>query len=422
MALSNKKSKIENFFPHKVTGKTDDSFVGLKIKGNEIHFFYPETYHFDVESTTLRKDIINLLRTISLAKTSSTDINHANNKKIINEDFALMSYLWIINDYLVNGFYTNREKVYKTNQTGRINWKRTMQLKPIVSKGNVIYPNLIVEIKNDVDNILVEIHKHCVKKSIDIIGWLFGITSSFIETKPFDKKRYIITLQKEMDKTFDDDKRLRLNHMLNVILGLDASDNENEFVYGVDSYYYIFEKMVDSIFGNVKNMRDFYPKANWQLARNNFKETPSSKLRPDTIIIKENDVFVVDSKFYRFGYTGKESDLPETTSIQKQITYGDFIKRNVTEINISNIYNAFIMPYDKRADLFNSDDDIQYVGFAKSTWKDNSENHEIIHAFLIDLKHVVYSWNKCNHNEDVDFLIAKIISNQNKYIKFTNTQ
>lgn len=422
MELSNKIPKIKNFFPHEVTGKTDDSFVGLKIKGNEIHFYYPETYHFDMESSTLRKDIINLLKTISLAKTSSTKINHVNNKKSVNGDFALISYLWIINDYLVNGFYINREKVYKTNRSGRINWKRTMQSKPIVSNGNVIYPDLIVEVKNDIDNILVEIHKHCVKKSIDIIGWLFGLSSSFIETKPFDKKKYIVTLQNELDRTFDDDKRLRLNHMLNVILGLDASDNNNELVYGVDSYYYIFEKMVDSIFGNVKNMRDFYPKACWQLEKNHFEETPSSNLRPDTIITKDNDVFVIDSKFYRFGYTGKESDLPETTSIQKQITYGDFIKRNVTGINISNIYNAFIMPYDKRATLFHSDDNLQYVGFAKSTWKDNSEKHEIIHAFLIDLKYVVYSWNKCNHNDDVDFLIEKIIRNQNKYIEFTKTQ
>ena len=101
--------------------------------------------------------------------------------------------------------------------------------------------------------------------------------------------------------------------------------------------------------------------------------------------------------------------MPETTSIQKQITYGDYIKKNVTKIPIENIYNAFLMPYDKERDVFKSDDNIQYVGFAKSTWKDNTTDHEFIHAFLIDLKHVVKTWSRFNHSADVQFLIDEIL-------------
>jgi hypothetical protein len=216
------------------------------------------------------------------------------------------------------------------------------------------------------------------------------------------------TLRKELDRTFDDDKRLRLTHLRNVITGLDENTNTKEFVYGVDSYYYIFERMIDSIFGNVKNIRDFYPKAKWQLVRNSYMETPSSELRPDTIILDGTNVYILDSKFYRFGFTGDEGDLPETTSIQKQITYGDYIKQNVTRYNVENIYNAFLIPYDKEREVFHSDADIQYVGFAKSTWKDNTHNHEYIHTFLIDLKHVVKTWNRLNHSEDVSLLIDEI--------------
>ena len=60
MELSNKVMKIKNFFPHKVTGKTDDSFVGFRIKGNEIHFYYPESYRFNLGSQTIRSDIVDL--------------------------------------------------------------------------------------------------------------------------------------------------------------------------------------------------------------------------------------------------------------------------------------------------------------------------------------------------------------------------
>ena len=406
---------IQNFHAHPVTGKTDDSFVGLKIIGDQIHFYYPESFRFDPQGTAVRDDIIDFLRTIAIAKTSSKEASQAHNKTKITGEFAIMSYLWVIKDYLSNGFYVNREKTFKVNQAGRVDWKRTMQSQPIVSEGNIIYPNIVVEVKNNVDNILVEIHKHCVKKSIDFIGWLFGLSAIHIEAKPFNesiKKLYIATLQKELNKTFDDDKRLRLRHLLNVIVGLDARDNNEEFVYGVDTYYYIFERMIDAIFGNVKDLKSFYPKAKWQLVRNNYRETPSSELRPDTILISGNDVFILDSKFYRFGYTGVEGDLPETTSIQKQITYGDFIKKNVNQIQIENVYNAFLIPYDKSREIFKSDDNIQYIGFAKSTWKDNDRKHELVHTFLIDLHHVVKTWNYYNHTADVTKLIQEIQEHQ----------
>lgn len=172
--------------------------------------------------------------------------------------------------------------------------------------------------------------------------------------------------------------------------------------------------MIDAIFGTEKDMRNFNPKAKWQLVKNDFAETDSSDLRPDTILQNGEDIYILDSKFYRFGFTGREEDLPETTSIQKQITYGDYIKRN-SKIKVNNIYNAFLLPYDKKREVFQSNDNLQYIGFAKSTWKDNSEGYEFVHAFLIDLKHVVKTWNRFNHKEDIDILI-NAINEQNEKI------
>lgn len=412
MESSSKGIHIDNFYPHTVTGKIDDSFVGLKFKGNEIHFYYPETYRFSMDNPDARRDIIDFLRTIGIAKTSSSQLSSAYNKATGEGEFALLSYLWVIKDFLANGFYVNREKIYKTNQSGRIDWKRTMQSQAIVSNGNVIFPNITVSVKNTVDNLLVEIHRFCVKRSIDYIGWLFNLNSSFIQIPQYNesiKKLYIATLKKELDHTFDDDKRLRLKHLLNVVTGLDSTDNNKEFVYGVDSYYYIFERMIDAIFGTEKDLRDFNPKAKWQLVKNDFAETDSSDLRPDTILRNGEDVYILDSKFYRFGFTGREEDLPETTSIQKQITYGDYIKCNA-KTPVGRIYNAFLLPYDKKRDVFRSDDNdnLQYIGFAKSTWKGNTEGYEFVHAFLIDLKHVVKTWNRFNHKDDQEKLIQEI--------------
>ena len=412
------KAIIPNLELKSVTGGIDDSFVGLKYDGNIVQVFYPECFSLSNDLPTLRTDILALLRTIPLAKKVSSKRSRAFNTQNDGGDFALFSYLWVINDYLANGFYINREKVHKINQNGKINWKKTMRSEPFVSENGIYFPNVTVEKKSNVDNILVEVHRLCVKKSIDYIGWLFNLNSDNIAIPRLTesvKKEYVNAVQQELNHTFLDSKRLLLNHMKNILNGLDERSNNKEFVYGVDSYHFIFEKMIDYIFCKFNSISDFYPSAKWQLVRNGFAEHESSKLRPDTIIIKENEgqqiAFVLDSKFYRFGYTGNEEDLPETTSIQKQITYGDFLKTN-TKYPVDRIYSAFLMPYDKARDVFRSDDDIQYIGFAKSTWKDNDKSHELIHAFLIDLKHVIHNWNSINHIDDVSSLIKMVVEKQ----------
>lgn len=423
MASSN--NKIHNFFGHKVTGSIDDSFVGIKIKNDRVDFYYPESFDLSQmdDIKNFRKDIISILNTIAIAKTLSTDKAKIETTLSNQSTFALHSYLWIIKDYLSNGIYVNREKILKKNQRGRINWKRTLQNQPIISNGNIIYTDTIVEVPNQVDNIIVEIHKHCIYTSIEYIGWLFGLSKNIIEVNSFNKakkKMYISVLKRELANTFDDNKKLRLNHMLKVIQGIDGENNGTEFIYGVDSYYYIFERMIDSIFGNVKDISKFNPKSNWYLKKDNFQKTPSSELRPDTILLSNNNqtAYILDSKYYRFGTTGFNSDLPESTSIQKQITYGEFIKQNNIGVNIENIRSAFLLPYNKNENKFGFSENLEYIGYSKAEWKDNKEEHQIIYAFLIDLKHTIKTWNIYNsHEQDINCLIESIemeIANSDK--------
>ena len=406
---------------HKVSNKVDDSFIGIKIKNDRIDFYYPETYNFDESSIEKsREDVLAILQTISIAKTHSDSRIKVESSFSNNEAIPLLSYLWIIRDYLMNGFYVNRERVLKKNQRGKVDWKRTLNGQPIISQGNVVYDNLVVSVKNDLDNIIVEIHKHCVKQSIDILGWLFGIkNSNFIECKPYYKglkNVYINALRKELNQTFNDDKKERLQNMLSIIEGLSDDQNANELVYGVDSYAYIFERMINSIFGN-REASKFNPSANWHLKAKEYVPFASSDLRPDTILIHDNIAYVLDSKFYRFGYTADGKDLPETTSIQKQITYGDFIKNNKMGDEIQKIRNAFILPYNKNNNKLCLNGNLEYIGYSKTDYRKGTEDHEIIHAFLIDLKYVVETWNKRNHGDDVVNLVKQIEEIQQTQIK-----
>lgn len=417
-AMNNEKKIIL----HSVTNEENNSFVGLRIRNDEIHFHYPESYSIaDISNKkSFRNDIINIIRTIALAKSRTSTNNQSDNGLDSSEQFAIMSYLWIIRDFISNGYYRNSEKIYRTNGKGKINWKKTLKTDPIVSNGNIIYNNIVVAVRNDCDDVITEAHKWCVFDSVRKIGWLFGISekSVFVPRTPKSvMKKYVSAIKTELMRTFDDAKKMRLNHMLKVLVGIDDSDRTKEIVYGVDKYHYVYERMVDYIFSNVSNITKYNPNANWYLKKYDYKPFEASSLRPDTIrleSIKESTddkkvAYILDAKFYRFGTTGNIKDLPTTTSIQKQITYGDNIVCNLQKKkNIQYVYNAFILPYNKYNNTFGYKDDLEYIGFSESNWRKDELSHTRICAFLLDTKHLISTWSHGNCNEDIEKLIEEI--------------
>lgn len=416
------------------TNEENNAFVGVRIRNDSIEFHYPESYDLagvdDVltikDIASFRRDMIDILHTISLAKTRSSAFQKTENGVSSAKNFTFMSYLWIIRDYIINSFYRNNEKIYRHNAKGKINWKKTLNTQPIISNGNVIYNNLVVEITNDCDSVITEAHKLCVYDSIRKAGWLFGISEkAFYVPSPTESlvKKYIRTINSEIKKTFDDVKKVRLSHMLKVLSGVDDSKQVAEIVYGVDKYHYIYERMVDAIFGNIINIKEYNPNASWFIMRDedSFEKREASALRPDTIRIdpyprtylvddRTKTAYVLDAKYYRYGTTRKMEDLPETTSIQKQVTYATHIEKNIKEKgkeNISAIHNAFILPYNKNNNNLGRKENLEYIGYSKANWpKDSDEN--VIHAFLIDTKHLISSWSQGNCKEDIDELIKDI--------------
>ena len=87
--------------------------------------------------------------------------------------------------------------------------------------------------------------------------------------------------------------------MKNILLGLDEDlINTREVIYGVDSYDYVYERMIDSMFSKCDNIKEFYPNATWDLVLES-KPLNSSNLRPDTVLIdkKTNKVYILDAKY-----------------------------------------------------------------------------------------------------------------------------
>ena len=413
--------EIKNLLMIPATGKQGNQFIGIKIFDNQIEFHYPETYQLSDNDEGLRKDIITILRSVSLAKTKTSDSSSYNTQFSNSYVFPLGAYLWLINDYLTYGRYENREKVFERGVKGKINWKHTMHSNPIISSGNIIYTEIISEKKTQIDNLITEIYYYCVQRATDSIGWLYGVSfdSKGIDYyRLFNYKKYLNAINTEISHTFDDQKKIRLQHMKSVILGLDEDMvNTRDIIYGVDTYDYVFERMVDYMFSKVDNIKEFYPNATWDLVMEKGTVN-SSNLRPDTVLIKDNKVYILDAKYYRYGTTFKVGDMPETTSIQKQITYGEYVKKVKAGI-YDDVYSAFVLPYSKGNNIHKNrfNNNLEFVGIAKATWydSDNVNNRNVV-AVLIDTKFLITNWirkNEDNINSIIN-LIEKNVGGVNR--------
>lgn len=407
--------KKDNIVFHISTGENNNSFVGLKIKGNQIHFYYPESYHFDQDDFE-RDDILDLLKTISIAKTKSSVETGVADERLKTSDMAMYSYLWIIEDYLRNGNYRNIKKRTLINQRGKVNWKRTIQQFPLISGQNVVYNNLFVDVLTPINGVIIEAYKYCVKKSLCLLGWLYELSPDVIEVEETAEKMvpyYLDAIRKEIENTFDDEKHTRLTHMENVLRGLDEISEETNIVYGVDKYDYVFEMMIDAIFGT-EDVTNYYPHYEWSLcyAPDGGKK-PVRTIREDTIMKDDENIYIIDSKFYRFGSLNlaKAIGLPDASSIVKQITYGLYISETHPG---KDVFNAFILPYDMLSDngkLINDEDKtLVYVGSVSSEWA-LGKTYSTVHTFLIDFKYVVKNWNKKNPDKEK----AKVVSEIKRY-------
>lgn len=386
-----------------------NDFIGISIIDNQITLKTPLCFRIENDDKLLKKNIILFLKSLSIATKQFEHIKQ--NDNLIGEIWPIDSYLWLIKDFVDNGFYYKREKTYSING-GKIEWRKTLKKTPIYSNGNIIYKDIITSRMTPTNDEISEIYKFCLSKSIDRIGWLFSYTFNIQIQQYKSIKEMIILVRKELSNTFDDIKRQRFEHMLATLSNINSTGiSSKNSTYGIKNYYYVFEKMVNSFFNGIdeKELSKYNPVGTWHLI--NCEKHSSSELRPDTIVHKTRDgkqyTYILDAKMYKYGgleHLDKKIDgLPNTSSIQKQITYGDEVKKIEKYVR-----NAFILPYNKELDRFKYGNDaimldkqrnLAYIGFATSSWRKNDDDHTYVFSFLIDFNYLLNNYQKKNDNE-----------------------
>ena len=395
--------------------------VGIVTKDSLITVYVPSFFRQEKDEKQLKSDLLLFLASINIAKKEYKNINGSKDEGTC---WSFESYLWLIKDYINNGVYYNREKQYSDNYKGKIHWKKTLRKMPLISIGNVIYDKLVVAKANTVNDIISHTYKYCLKKSIERIGWLVNFEEKIRIQPLYSKSEMIYFVKKELSSTFDDIKRFRFRHMLAI---LESIENDcfisSKFNYTIENYYYVFEKMIDDLLLGIKGnqKKKYNPFGEWKLL--DLERFLSSNLRPDTIFLKTSNgtrtTYIIDAKMYQYGSTRNPRDLPDTSSMQKQITYGDFIKNYVDPL--TKIRNAFILPYNKILPEFYFDindqrkrvlnDDIIYIGEATVNWRDNHrlEDYDRIFTFLIDFNYLLRAYRNRN-SQCIDNLTDKIES------------
>lgn len=390
-----------------------NDFIGFNIEKDGIVFYVPQVFRKDINYKT---DLVLILKSISLAKTIEKE-NTKKGKDKSNNIWPVESYLWIIKDYLENGFYYNREKIYSYSNSGKIEWKKTLKQTPIYSNGNIIYDKLVTSKMTATNDFISLIYKLCLKQSIFKIGWLYNYNFSIDVQQIASTTEMIAAIQKEISNTFDDVKRIRFNHMLKILNSTEGSNVVSKtYTYGIENYYYVFETMVDMLFDGIdeKQKKQYNPNGYWQLNNNNPKV--ASSLRPDTILKRNNAIYILDAKMYQFGATHDIRDLPETQSLQKQITYGDYVSKKE---GMDKVRNAFILPYNKELQIFKNDEnilkyndgDLAYFGKAFVDWREDEKvkDYDNIYAFGIDFNYLLRNYRHADY-EIINSLCSSIES------------
>lgn len=386
------------------TNWDEDTFVGLKCKDGDFSVHFPLGFVIPEDDKELRRDIIVLLSVIGKT-TARKESEIQNEARIYNcTEFPFQAYLSIIRDFYERGYFKEREIHFTVAKRGKIDWNRTIKTqKPYIQDNDSFYLDFVTR-KNQVnENELISlIHEYCVYESFSKVGWLFTTT---LPKKPRIKRNIRLfksILITKISNTFNDRNRKLFQDMLAVILYNGEENSEKNYRYGTYRFEYVWEALINKVYG-IKEKREYFPNTYWSIDGVQYE---NACLEPDTIMIWNGNVYVLDAKYYKYGVTRRMTDLPESTSINKQITYGEFIaeQERFKKKHGENykVYNAFIMPYAQK-----NGEELKNIGIAYSNWKTNEKSYENIQGILLDIKHLMYaSWGQ--NVEEIEKLVQCI--------------
>lgn len=378
------------------TGRSDDLFVGVRVNGSNPEVVFPFGFHMSTNEDELRRDIIDFLRVLRKYPVSDSIASDF----IDHGSFRIDSYVFLITQYLINPSYMSVtvDNVSSAGD-GPIDWRATFRHagSATVQNGTLIFPSPLKRRSSvDSNRLLSLIHQYSVYIAISRIGWLF---TGFVPNKPqmdFDIGLFRQVCTEALAQEFNDNK----TRILRSILGILRSEDDLRldlfnFEIGTNRFEYVWEAAVESIFGNV-DRSDYFPGATWSL-ESTIEDDPeptevraSRALEPDSVMVFENDVFVIDSKFYKYSVSHRSSDLPGSSDLSKQISYSRYASMKapvLLEEFSGRVFNVFVLPFDSSSSLDSGSlSSVFIAGRGWPDWITPSSPEDVVVLVLLDTR------------------------------------
>lgn len=397
---------------HINTNEDGDRFVGIKADSDNAVVYFPMGYELPRSDDELRRDIKNLFRVLATFTTKNDRVLHMDKFSAPQSvDFPIQAYLNVINWYLDhNGsYYTETEATYKVGTHGKKDWSRTIKSQtPMFQGRSPIYLNTVV--RNNTPNLnrlITRIHKYCVYEAFERIGWLYTTNKPELPDLAFEKNMFLVTLNDKYSNTNIDSEKQLFKSMIAMIEFIDNQTIDKQFYFGTDKFESVWEKLIDKFFGE-PNKDKYFPHALWTEHYGPNKGKESSALEPDSIMIYNGKYYVLDSKYYRYGVypeLGPQA-LPQSSDINKQITYGQFVARRKVSPG-TEVFNAFIMPFNMYNNIFGSVVEYINVAEARGDWIEKPEIFERVQGIVVDTRYILKNYDG-NHDFDKKRLSEEI--------------
>ena len=149
---------------HMNTNEDGDRFVGVKVDNDNAMVYFPIGYQIPNDDQSVRSDIRHLIQVLA-EFTSSNDrlLTVSRFAAPQSVDFPINAYTGVIEYFLENDYYTEKEIKYISAARGKQDWAKTVQKKmPLVQVtngvGSFIYTEFIVQSQTPNDNKIGRAH------------------------------------------------------------------------------------------------------------------------------------------------------------------------------------------------------------------------------------------------------------------------
>ena len=96
--------------PKIIFNQSSKDFMGIKIKDGDIEIYVPDSLRIEDDEIINNRNLLLFLDSLKLTDKNEKENIESNDNDKFGALWPIESYMWIIKDFIENGFFYNREK------------------------------------------------------------------------------------------------------------------------------------------------------------------------------------------------------------------------------------------------------------------------------------------------------------------------